>query len=549
MTTHPQKIKRLSLAIILLSTALSTNADEKKLDLYDVVNSTLENSPVLKIQGFQVDVAKGAERIQTGTFNPKISSKVSYDSSKNTLYVPKSEEGGVAFDVVKPPLPYDPSVVKNATIGIADSDTQSFQVAAEQKFRTGISAKLQYDLGRKDPVGISGAPSDYYYGTTSRGKVGLTITVPLLKGAWEVSAAAAEKAANLEYQAAAAKYKHLITSTLLGTVNAYWNYTAAYEILHQRILIKERLEKLIETNKLNSFLTGFLKEKQGNVVTATQQLELARIALAKVMGISIEEGQKLGSPDALNFPDPDKILTSFEPSKAKHDWVDLAIANRNDFRATKLSLEANDILLAKDEQDLYPELTAAVGIGYNGISHGNGFDNYFGSTYRNVRDLDNNASLIFSYPIGNDAAEGHYDQDNAKKMSNTVTMNETARTIKLSVENSVATVNGRLKIVVQAKQTRDVYRESLLDLFKKTNLKSAEEVAGLVVLQQKLEDAIIAHINSQADLANAIAQARFETGLLITNNNMEENADLHADINMAKIASLPSSKDNVTKDN
>lgn len=541
MTINKTNFKHLSVVLVLASVVpVFVHADEKKLDLFDVVKSTLDNSPVLKIQGFQVDVAKGAERIQAGAFNTKIGAKVNYDSTKNTLYVPAGEEGGV----IRPVLPALPYKEKNAlaeakaNLGISDSDTQAFQVSAEKKFRSGITTKLQYDLGRKDPVGISNTVSDYYYGTTSRGKVGLTITVPLLKGAWEVSAAAAEKAANLEYQSAAAKYKHLITSTLLGTVNAYWNYTAAYEILHQRILIKERVEKLIATNHLNGFLDGFLKEKQGSVATATQQLELSRIALAKVMGISIEDAQKLGTPDAANFPkDPEKLLASFDAKKSKKEWVDLALENRNDYRASKLSLEANEVLLDKDEQDLYPELTAAVGLGYNGISHGNGFDNYFDSSYRNVRDIDHNASLIFSYPIGNDAAEGKYDQDKAKKMSTVISMNETARTIKLSVENSVATVNGRLKIVVQAKQTRDAYRESLLDLFKKSNLKSAEEVAGLVVLQQKLEDAIVAYINAQADFSNAIAQSRFEAGVLISN---AENSDLNADINMDKVASLPS---------
>jgi outer membrane protein TolC len=456
------------------------------------------------------------------------------------LYIPHGGSGGVAGDVL-PPLPYkDPGDLAKAkaNLGIADSDTQGFQVSAEKKFRTGISTKLQYDLGRKDPVGISNTVPDYYYGTTSRGKVGLTITVPLLKGAWETSAGAAEKAAGFEYQSAAAKYKHLITSTLLGTVNAYWNYTAAYEILHQRILIKERVEKLMSANHLNGFLDGFLKEKQGNVVTATQQVEVSRIALAKVMGISTEDAKKLGMPDAANFPkDPEKLLASFDTKKAREEWVELALINRNDLRANKLSLEANDTLLAKDQQDLYPELTAAVGLGYNGISHGNGFDNYVDSTYRNVRDIDNNASLTFSYPLGNDAAEGVYDQDKARKMINTVTMNETARTIKLSVENTVATVSGRLKIVIQAKQTRDAYRDSLLDLFKKANLKSAEEVAGLVVLQQKLEDAIVAYVGAQADFSNAIAQARFEAGVLISN---AENSDLNADINMEKVASLPS---------
>lgn len=528
--THPinLKIKRLSIALLMSSIPLSSYADEKKLDLFDVVKSTLDNSPVLKIQGFQVDIAQAAERIQSGAFNVTTSAKVSYDATKNTLYVPNET---FVLPPVNPPRPL--------TIpGAADVDTQSFQAAAQKKSRSGITTKLQYDLTRRDPLGISSTPTDYFYGTTSRGKIGLSITVPLLKGAWEVSSGAAEKAAGLDYQAATANYKQLITKTLLGTVNAYWSYTAAYEILNQRILIKERIEKLVQSNPSNGFLAGFLQEKQGKVATATQELEQARIALARVMGVPVDEALKLGTPDAQNFPSsPEGLLKTFDVKKAKQEWVELALENRNDLLAAKLSLESSDVLLAKDHQDLYPELTAAVGVGYNGLTHGNGFNNYVDSSYRNVRDFDHNAALAFSYPIGNDAAEGRYDADQAKKMLNIVTMNEAARGIKLSIENSVATVYGRLKIVVQAKQTRDAYRDSLMDLFKKSNLDKAEDVSNIVVLQQKLEDAIVAYVNAQADYANAIAQARYEAGVLISNS---DNNDLNADISLDKVVSLPS---------
>ncbi len=523
--------KQLSIVLVLANMPVSVYADEKKLDLFDVVKATLDNSPVLKIQGFQVDVAKAAERIQSGAFNTRIGGKVGYDNTKNTLFVP--------FETLIPdPRLFSPPAVTGTTYpGGGDFDTQSFQASAQKKSRTGITTKLQFDLNRRDPVGRSATSTDNSYGTTSRGKVGLTITVPLLKGGWEVSAAAGEKAAGLEYQAAAAKYKQLITSTLLGTVNAYWNYTAAYEILHQRILIKERIENWVSSNHLDGFLAGFVQEKLGKVETATQQLEQSRIALARVMGIPVDEALKLGTPDAANFPkDPEKLLETFDTKKAKQEWVELALDNRNDLRANQFSVQASETLLARDQQDLYPELTAAVGVGYNGITHGNGFDPYFDSSYRNVRDVDHNASLTFNYPIGNDAAEGIYDQDKARKMINTVTLNETKRGIKLSVENSIATVYGRLKVVVQAKKTAYSYRDSLRDLFKNSNLQKSEELSAIVTLQQKLEDAIVAYVTAQADFANAIAQSRFEAGVLISN---AEDSSLNADINMERVVSLP----------
>lgn len=531
MNHMTMNFKKLTVVLLLANNPLSVYAEEKKLDLYDVVKSTLDNSPVLKIQGFQVDVAKAAERIQSGAFNVKTAAKVTYDKNKTNAYANKQ--------TANPVPPISPLAIRGGptTLGASDVDNQAFQASVEQKFRTGVSAKLQYDLTRRDPSGRTIVPADYQYGTTSRGKVALTLTVPFLKGGWEVSAAAQEKEANLQYQAAVANYKQLITKTLLGTVNAYWNYTAAYEILQQRIAIKGRVEKAANANPTNSFMAGFLNEKVGSITTATQEMEKARIALAESMGISIEDAQKMGTPDAANFPkNPEKLLATFNTKTATQEWMDLALENRNDYHAAKLKVDASDILLAKDEQDLYPELTAAVTLGYNGITHGNGFDNYVDSTYKNVRGLDHGASLTFSYPIGNDAAEGAYDRDKAFKMLNTVAMNESARGIKLAVQRDVAQLYGRLKIVVQAKQTMDAYRTSMRDLFNKTNLNNAEATSGIVVLQQKLEDSIVAYVNAEADFANAIAQARFETGVLISN---AEGSPLTADINMEKVVSLP----------
>lgn len=535
MMPIPHRLKRTAIVFMLAGFSLpisSVVADEKKLDLFDVVKSTLDNSPVLKIQGFQVDSAKAAERIQSGAFNTRVGGKVGYDNTKNTIFVPGET-------LILDPAKFSPPAVVGTTYpGAGDFDVQSFQLSAQKKSRSGITSRLQYDLNRRDPVGRSATATDNSYGTTSRGKVSLTITVPLLKGAWEVSAAAAEKAANLDYQSAASKYKFLITQTLLGTINAYWNYTAAQEMLNQHILIKDRMENWVNSNHLQGFLTGFVQEKYSHVATATQDLETARIALARVMGVPVEDALKLGTPDAANFPkDPEKLLEMFDVKKAKQEWVDLALDNRNDLRATQLSVESSDVLLARDQQDLYPELTAAVGVGYNGITHGNGFDPYFDSSYRNVRDVDHNASLTFSYPLGNDQAEGQYDLDKAKKMVNTVTMNETKRGIKLSIENSVATVYGRLKVVVQAKKTAYAYRDSLRDLFKKSDMTKQEELSAIVNLQQKLEDAIMAYIKAEADFANSIAQARFESGVLISN---DENSNLNADINMERVVSLPS---------
>ncbi|MEY4767666.1 MAG: hypothetical protein RL637_305 [Pseudomonadota bacterium] len=522
-------LNQIGTLLIVMTVPFTAIADDKKLELFDVVKSTLDNSPVLKIQGFQVDVAKAAERIQSGAFNVRTAAKVSYDSTKNTSYVPT--------ELFKPITPAPPL----GSVGVADSDTQSFQASVEKKFRTGISSKLQYDLGRKDPVGISSTATDNSYGTVSRGKVTLTLTVPLLKGAWEVSAGAAEKAAGLEYQAAAYQYKHLITSTLLGTIKAYWNYTAASEILNQRKAIQQRMQNLVTKYNLIGFLDGFLREKDANVATATQDLEQARIDLGLVMGIPVEEAQKLAPPDYNFFPDTDnleKLLPTFDPKKAKKDWVELALDYRNDLKGNKLKVEASEVLLAKDEQDLYPELTAALNVGYNAIMHGNGFDNYLNASYKNVRDLDHSASLNFSYPIGNDVAEGLYDQDQAKKMVNTVTMNETARGIKLAVEKSVANVYGRLKVVIQARKTAYTYRDTLRDLLSKFDA-NKDSVSNFVVLQQKLEDAIVNYVKAQADFSNAVAQARFDSGILVANPGPDDNS-LVVDINIDKVTSLPS---------
>lgn len=481
--------------ILLICMPVTNFANENKVQLSDVVQFTLDHSPTIKNASFGVDVTKGAARAQGGAFN--IQSNASFGYA--TVYSPDS---------------------------IAKFDQQTFSAGLSKRFRSGVGTSLSYSLSRLDGRFTGAAP------TSNTGSIGLVIEIPLLKGAWEVSAAAAEKAAILGQNAAESDFRQLISATLLGSIQAYWNYSAAYRIEDYRHQAQNQVESWMQNDELLSvFLKGFLAEKKSNVVSAVQQVEQARLALARAVGIPTDKVASIGIPDISAFPSEwDDVLNQFNYPGINTKWLELAVLNRNDIKAANFRVQASETNLAKAEQDLYPSLNINGGISYEGVNSNNGFGNFIEGTHKNGRGLNNNASLNFSYPIGNDVAEGTRSIAHAQKLSSEVTLHETIRGIKISVGQSIAAVHGLLKTVIHDREAMESYIGSINHLVDTSDLSIAENVTNLIVLHDKLDTAAVAYITALAELGNAIVQARFQTGVLINNDNS---------IAIEKIVTLP----------
>lgn len=482
---------------------------EKTLGIYEAVKTTLDQSPNIKIQNYQVDIAKGTERAQGGAFD--ITSAVSATSAAALSTVGIGPSGGVIR---------------------ADYNTQTLTASGTKKFRTGVSATLGYNITQTDPRQGPKTTS----ATTNVSTFTFQLDIPLLKGAGRVSAAAAEKAAKYNTDAAVFDFKHLIATSALATIKAYWTYAAAYEVLKYRNQARDTIKHWSEAKSpFQQYMGGLLAEREKSVAEATQQLEQAKIALARAMGIQTNTVDAMGVPNTSEFPQNwQDVLSQFDANQVEQHWLTLAEQNRNDIKAQSSRVLSAKTTLDKAEKDINPTLNLTLGYGTTGFAYGNHFSHFVDSVHENVRSPSHSAGLVFSYPIGNNVARGTLDAAKASHNISTLQLDEATRGVKLSVSENVAVVNGSLKQAIEADKSLKSYLDAYNDILERGGFDTQASLTDLITIQDKLDDAAIEYIESLRDLANAIAQARYEVGVLISG---DEHVD--ADITLAKLTSLP----------
>lgn len=495
--------------------ALASEEQPKEISLRKAVEITLQNSPTIAVQRLGVDKAEAGARIASGAFDVNLLAGVSANEINNMVLDVDGLRDGDRGQL--PPNAKDVTTdVKSvvATMGTA------------KLFRTGILADLSLNTRQTDPDLLHrlGLP-------TNRTSVKFTITVPLLKGRGETSAAAAENAARLAYEASLAGFQHETSSIVLEAISAYWKYSGMLWYMDQVKQSEQRVQGWLQ-DRSDVNLQGYLEDKKGKLIDAQQAVLDAKIGLAKAMGIPANKVDALGMP-VDNFPlEWEEVLARFEREKAGllETWAREAEEKRLDLKAARLTQDGSKTLLDKADQDVLPRLDLSAGIGYNGFSqYGSGF---FDSYYDNVTGTDYAVGVTFNYPLGNNLAEGNLALAKADYRQKSLTANEKMRTIHLDVQNEINNVQGRLQKSVQAKKTVFSYKQTLQSLLAdKTQTQTQPQLIGAMEVENRFLEAQSEGVKSLIDLAAAIARARFVTGTLLVTNQASGEVDL-ANVNV-----------------
>ncbi len=500
--------KKLFLIPLFISTCVTAN-ENNNITLIDVVKTTIEQSPNIHLKKYTANATKAKERISGGAFDFNTRVSVGY---KNTRGVNR----------VLSELPEDERKLFTSKFGLPDSraidnDQQTFSAGVSKKFRLGVKADLSLKMNRNDPrvdQRAGASPVGFTSNTTS---VNFSLTVPLLKGAGYVSAAANENSAKLNHLAQVADVQHFISSETLNAIKAYWDYKRANVFLEKIISSEQRVNEWVNRIKTPDVsLNAFLEDKKGDVIDARQKVEETKIDLANAMGLNANESYKIGYPNTQFILDWDATLMGFDKKEINKKWIAYSLDNRLDLKATKLRLDASNVLLKQAKQDVLPRLDVKLGVGYNGFKTGNEFNNYTDSFYENMRGLNSSASLNFSYPIGNNVAEGREDLQQSAYQQSLIKNNEKQRLISLAVNKEIINVYGRLQKAIQIRKTTQLYKQSVTELQKKPSfLKDTVKLLSLMELENKFINSLLDSSVAFADLLKAVAQSRFQTGTLL----------------------------------
>lgn len=527
------KLKNFILFIFLLSVITwstfglaedTTFSNQGELVLEEALELTLYNSPNISLQELSVKKAEALARIASGSFN--VNAEVGINNSES--YMPLFDADGLRQEHQDPSL----------TDMVSESRSTNLSLGLSKPFRSGVSTSLAVTTTRVPDN--AGHPLEL---TTNNTNVEFTVNVPLLKGAGRVSAAANETFAKLNHQASIVDFQHGVSATILLAIDAFWKYTASYWYLGEVKKSQKRVQDWInELNFTDKTINSYLEDKAGQIIDAQQAFDQAKVLLANTMGIQPGKLENLGPPKTNyetewqnTIATPTKaMLKNFNSDLLQTSWLNEANEKRLDLKAARLRQEAARVLLEKARKDLLPSVDLTLSAGYNGFSQYGSLSDFMDSYYENNDDLNYMVGVTLSYPFGNDIARGNLDSNQVDYQQAIINTDEKVRSIYLEIKNNLNDIYGRMKKVVQLRETIQSYDEAFSSLIDDPDLEqNRSKIVSVLELEDKYLEISREQVNALADLLSAVAKAHFNTGTLVL---IDEG---RGEINLGSIYTLP----------
>jgi len=521
---NKKNYKKVTINLLVVIAATNIAYADDVYDLNRVINATLKQAPEILQQQAAVEGAEAGVKIQTGQFDHQVVSSYATKLSNSPI------------------ISYNQPSFLNLTY--LQSYQHLLQAGILKQYRTGISAGFSVNVFRKDP--INGQPEANAQGidltTSNESSVNFQLNIPLLKGATRESAAAGENAAILQYQAAQSDLSFLISSIVLNAVNAYWDYKVAEQTLEINRISEQRVQEWTDKAEQLFILKdpahademrakyraeidavlAYLSNKHLSVISSTQLMEQAKIALSIAMGTPYKDFG-LVTVSTEQFPKFETVKLSAE--QLNKNWVAQAMEHRADLKAINLRQEANNVLVKKYTRDLMPQLDVSLNAGYQGLSEGASASTFGDSVYRNVPGPNLSGQLSFAYPLENNVQEGLLARQKALSRSTEVGMGQLERTISALVDVDVSLLTRRMTEKNMAEKAVAFYQPAVNELVERA-LKNAPTMLNLLEYEDRLVGAKISRLQVESALAKLIAEVRFQTGTLIISNDEKHVVDI-----------------------
>jgi outer membrane protein TolC len=332
--------------------------------------------------------------------------------------------------------------------------TAGADTGIRKRFTSGLESRLAVETLR-----LSGNSSSVGLDPQYRSLLVLDLSQPLLKDRGEeVNTADLRVGRNEVLQA---RYRYLDRALRIGEEIelAYYDVAAARQLLAYRVEALRRAEDLLAGNR-EKFAAGVVPvtevqqaetavaARDEQVVVARQLLELLSTRLRDLL--EIRWGDPRYGASFLTEPLP----AAPEEYPELGEALAVALAERPDVRERLLDVENRDIRLAFARNQVLPRLDLVATLGLNGLSgderegvasqyQGNYFDSF--SNLPNGDGYQWQAGLLFTYPLGNRAAEARLRQSGWEKRQAVYAVKRLEGTAETEVERAFVDVRRSLE--------------------------------------------------------------------------------------------------------
>ncbi len=467
------------------------------LGLMQAVQVTLYQQPEVLIQQQEVEGSRGNLRMEAGAFDPSLTSSFLYQTNE-----------------------YAATYWQQALYGIGNRSytTTGSSIGLETRSRYGFSFGPSVGVTRNHGITDYLMPTSY-----NQAIVAFTVNVPLLKGMGKEAADAGEMAAMEELEAGMLDLEQTISRSVMNTTQAYWGYLSA---LRQFEVFKEMetdagqtLEAIRELVKgderpasdLDPFEAN-LAQKTSQRINAEQTLFEAKQNLGLAMGLAYTAIDDLLLPkDAF----PDTVSGGANSNIMNPDALfQEALRKRPDFLALKKRENAAKIMLTAAKNNVLPQLDINAGVGYAGLENGGEVNDYLKSLGQNVTGANYQAGIQFSYPFGNNAAEGLVVQRRSNVQKVVIRTRDLARKINSGILVAVQALWRTLRELRETRNSIAHYTKAVSSEQIKFSMGMAS-VMDVINMQDRLRDVRLSEVTQMNRFADAVVRLGFETGTLV----------------------------------
>lgn len=460
------------------------------------VRYALQFSPQVLLPQTDVTTREGGVRTAQGEFDTRVTGRAQADLSENRR---DDETRPSAFNPSPTPFP-NPLVERTGTY--------DFEVGLRQKLRNGIV--LEPKVGFRPSV-----ERDFgdQFRNSNEGTLSFEVLIPLAKGAGRLVNEAPELAARFDLLASVLQLRYATSQAVRETVQAYWRCLAAerrYLLLKEAEQIAQRLAKmsasLVSADELApAQLPQVIADR--NTATASRirgeaDLILARQRLAVAIGFQ-PESLFLAPLAGDDFPEPPENPRLPE---AKDLWF-MGLQLRDDLRARLRTEQSRKVLMDAAFLELRPRIDLQMRATYLPFET---------TTQTSTSQGANSgvfAGLSLDWPIQNNSAIGSYIQNTAAYERSQIDTEDLRRTIISGVISSLAELRSA---DAEVRHYREAARLNGLALTAQEELfrLGQANLTDTITSRQRLIQSQIEYIGARERYAIALAQLRFETGLL-----------------------------------
>lgn len=414
---------------------------DRRLDLSveRCVELALQNNPDLAALAFSAEASTGTANAAEGDFDPIFGASYNIGRAKrasaDTFNVSGSQTSTTA--------------------------SQSLDLSFKQKLFTGANYELSLNNRRLDISPAGATTVNPSIGST----LALSVTQPLLRGAWSDYARSAVTLAEMDKAKAEKSFDEKVMATIQAVHNAYWDLVFAIEDVEVKRFSLSLGEKLLDINQK--------KVKEGvsapvEVLQAETEIAVRREALITA------ENTRQAAEDSLKqlvFPFREQSEWNFQigpnspvPAVGNDEIpetgraLETALALRPELLRQRVELKARDLAVEVAQSDTMPKLDLGASRSNSGVQrlYPDVVDDLKGDDFPGYT-----ISLTFELPIGNQGPKGRLKAAEAERAAAQQTLRALENLIAREVRDAIRNLQFQREKLAATQKSRELAQKQL----------------------------------------------------------------------------------------